>query len=107
MNNVQDLNIKKEILPIFDYSLNLFARKKILELLETPLLEENHIIERQNILKGFASNIKVLDNYSYTVLYLNEVHFFLNELRAEDLKNTKYHFFTSNKDEILFNNKIY
>ncbi|GEL11114.1 DNA mismatch repair protein MutS [Flavobacterium glycines] len=107
MNNVQDLNIKKEILPIFDYSLNLFARKKILELLETPLLDEKRIIERQKIFRGFASNIKVLDNYSYTVLYLNEVHFFLNELKAEDLKNTKYHFFTSNKGEILFNNKIY
>jgi DNA mismatch repair protein MutS len=37
MNNLKDLNIEKELLPLFDYSLNKFAKKKIIEILNTPL----------------------------------------------------------------------
>ena len=56
MSNIQDINIKKEVLPIFDYSLNSFTRNKILNLLETSLISENQIIERQDILKSFITN---------------------------------------------------
>jgi DNA mismatch repair protein MutS len=107
MNNIQDLNIKKEVLPIFDYSLNLFTRSRILYLLETPPISENQIIERQNILKGFASNIEVLKSYSYTVLYLNEVHFFLNNFKEEDLTGKSFLFFGPSTDEIILNNKMH
>ena len=76
MNNIKDLNVKEELLPLFNYSLIIFAKKKIIEILETPLESTAHIIYRQNILKGFTANNKVLKDYSYTVLYLNLVHFF-------------------------------
>lgn len=107
MNNIQDLNIKKEILPLFDFSLNSFTKNKILYLLETPLLSEDKIIERQNILKAFESNRKVLENYSYTVLYLNEVHFFLNNFKEVDFKNTSFLFSGPDYDEIHLNNKLH
>lgn len=107
MNNIQDLNIKNEILPIFDYSLNSFTKNKILYLLETPLKSEDKIIERQNILKAFGANMKVLENYSYTVLYLNEVHFFLNNFKAVDFKSTSFLFSSPGYDEILLNNKLH
>ena len=107
MNNIQDLNIKKEVLPIFDYSLNSLTKNKILNLLETPLINESQVIERQNILKGFASNWTVLKKYSYTVLYLNEVHFFLNNFKAESVEQKRFIFFSPTIDEILLKNKIH
>lgn len=107
MNNIQDLNIKDEILPIFDNSLNSFTKNKILNLLETPLISEDKIIERQNILEAFGSNMKVLESYSYTVLYLNEVHFFLNNFKAVNLKGSSLFFSGPSDDEILLNNKLH
>jgi DNA mismatch repair protein MutS len=89
MNNSEDLNIEKEILPLFNYSLNMFTRQKILEILETPLLSTTDIITRQNILKSFTANNKILKDYSYTVLYLNEVYFFLSGVYIEDLSQQK------------------
>lgn len=107
MNNIQDLNIKNEILPIFDYSLNSFTKNKILGLLQTPLLSEDKIIERQNILKAFGSNMRVLENYSYTVLYLNEVHFFLSNFKEVNSKSNRFLFSSPSDDEILLNNKLH
>jgi len=107
MNNIQDLNIKEEVLPIFDSSLNSFTRKKILNLLETPLSAEAQVVERQNILKGFIQNKEVLKNYSYTVLYLNEVHYFLNNFKEGELNWKRFLFFGPTADEILTHNKIH
>lgn len=107
MNTIQDLNIKSEILPIFDYSLNSFTKNGILYLLEIPLRSEDKIIERQNILKAFGSNMKVLENYSYTVLYLNEVHFFLNTFKGANIKNSGFVFSRLDDDQILLNNKLH
>ncbi|MDO6852095.1 hypothetical protein Q4599_00780 [Cellulophaga lytica] len=108
MNNIKDLNIEKEILPLFDYSMNMFSRKKILEILEKPLQSTTDIIERQNILKGFSKNEKTLKDYSYTVFYLNEVHFFLNDEKIEDLskKKLKYKLFASKQEKIRYTSKL-
>lgn len=104
MNNTKDLNIEKELLPLFDYSLNMFAKRKILEILETPLPSTVQIIERQNILKGFAANDHILKHYSYTVLYLNQIHYFLNDEKIEDLseRKIKYRFLTSRQEKIRY-----
>ena len=106
--NTKDLNIEKELLPLFDYSLNSFARKKVLEILETPLPSTAKIIERQSILKGFTANSRILKDYSYTVLYLNEVHFFLNNEKIEDLSRRKirYRFSTSRQEKIRYTSKF-
>ncbi len=104
MNNLKDLNIEKELLPLFDHSLNKFAKKEILKILETPLQSTNEIINRQNILKGFAANNKILKDYSYTVLYLNEVYSFLDEEKIEDLsqKKLKYKLFASKQEKTRY-----
>lgn len=108
MNNIKDLNIEKEILPLFDYSMNMFSRNKILEILEKPLQSTTDIIERQNILKGFSENKKILKDYSYTILYLNEVHFFLNDEKIEDLSKNKlkYKLFTSKQEKTRYTSKL-
>ena len=104
MNNIRDLNIEKEILPLFDYSLNMFTKKKIIQILETPLPSTKDIKKRQNILKGFEANHKILNDYSYTVLYLNEVHFFLNDEKIEDLSQNKlkYRLFASKQEKVRY-----
>ncbi len=108
MNNIQDLNIKKEILPLFNYSLNKYTKEKILEILETPLTSKSDIIIRQNIIKGFTTNNKILKDYSYTVLYLNEVYLFLNDSKIEDLsqKKLKYKLLTSKKEKTRYVSKF-
>ena len=108
MNNVQDLNIEKEVLPLFNHSLNTFTKKQILKILETPLASTFEILERQNILKGFTANNKILREYSYTVLYLNEVHFFLNDAKIEDLSQRKfqYRLFASKKEKTGYRSKL-
>tara|TARA_R110000868_G_scaffold163800_1_gene396131 strand:- start:10436 stop:11698 length:1263 start_codon:yes stop_codon:yes gene_type:complete len=108
MNNIQDLNIKDEVLPIFDYSLNMFAKAKILEILHTPLNSVEDILYRQNILRAFAKNNNVLKKYSYTVLYLNEVHFFLNDTVLVDLRESKikYRFFTPRREKSILSGKL-
>lgn len=107
MKNIQDLNIKNEVLPIFDYSLNSFTKNKILNLLEMPLKSEAEITERQNILLGFAANYKVLKDYSYTVLYLNEVHTFLHNFKEKDAERKRFIFSNPTDDDILLHNKIH
>ena len=108
MNNLKDLNITKELLPLFDYSMNMFAKKKIIDILESPLKSTTDIIERQNILKGFTANNKILKDYSYTVLYLNEVNFFLNDEKIEDLsqKKLKYRLFASKQEKSRYLGKF-
>ncbi|WP_299528624.1 hypothetical protein [Ulvibacterium sp.] len=108
MNNVQDLNIEKEVLPLFNYSLNSFTKKVILEILETPLASTYEILERQNVLRGFTANHEILRQYSYTVLYLNEVHFFLNDAKIEDLSQRKfrYRLFASKKEKASYKSKL-
>ena len=108
MNNIKDLNIEMEILPLFDYSMNMFSRNKILEILEKPLQSTTDIIERQNILKGFSENEKILKDYSYTILYLNEVHFFLNDEKIENLSKNKlkYKLFTSKQEKTRYTSKL-
>jgi len=108
MNNTKDLNIEKELLPLFDYSLNMFTRQKVLNILENPLSSTTEIYYRQNILKGFTANNKILEDYSYTVLYLNDVHFFLNDDKIEDLsqKKLKYRLFTSKQEKIRFKGRL-
>lgn len=108
MNNLNDLNIETEVLPLFDYSLNMFTKSKILDILQKPLISTSDIIQRQNILKGFAANIHILKDYSYTVLYLNEVHYFLNNENLEDLshKGLKYRLFASKQEKATYTAKF-
>ncbi len=108
MNNIKDLHIEDEVLPLFNYSLNMFSRSKILEILKKPLRSTADIVQRQNILKGFSENAKILKDYSYTVLYLNEVHFFLNDEKIEDLSQNKLKFrlFASKQEKTRYRSKL-
>lgn len=108
MQNIQDLNIEKEILPIFDFTLNIYSKKKVLCILSTPLKSENDIVSRQDILKGFAANHNILKDYSYTISYFLEVYSFLKDSYIEDYSNStfKYKYLTSKKEKAIYYSKF-
>jgi DNA mismatch repair protein MutS len=93
MNNIRDLRLKEEILPLFDHTLNSFAKEKLWEMMQSPLDSQEAIDFRQHILKGFLSQPKLLE-YSYTVMYVYEVHLFFNgkdwELPLKGKKRFRY-----------------
>lgn len=79
MNNIIDLNIESEILPLFDFTLNDFARDTLLKLLQEPLSSTNDIEIRQGIIKGFIANRETFKNYSYSRVDYYEVYRFFSD----------------------------
>lgn len=77
-STLKDLRVKEEIVPLFDYTHNSFAKSELINLLETPLSSQEEILYRQNIIKGFIKNIAVCNTYSYSSIYLSEVYHFLS-----------------------------
>ncbi len=108
MNNIQDLNIEKEILPLFDNTLNKYSRAKVLEILNYPLKSVEKIKYTQDIFRGFSENKKILKDYSYSVSYLLEVYNFLQNYDLDELSNKKlkYKFFTSKKVKVEHNARL-
>ncbi len=108
MNNINDLHIEKEVLPLFDFTLTILSKKIVLETLKKPLKSKKEIRSRQNIFKGFIENKKVLKKYSYSLSYLLEVHHFLNDSKIEDYstKKMRYKFLISNKEKAKYKSKF-
>jgi len=86
MFNVKDLDIKKGILPLFDFTLNEFASEKLSNLLLNLPINKEEIEKRQLILKGIIVNWDVLKEYSYNKGDLPEVYSFLNRVINGGLK---------------------
>ncbi len=97
MNNIKDLHIEKDILPLFNSTLNIDAKSALLTLLNKPLSSIESIIERQDIFKGFIKNNAVLETYSYSISYLLETSQFLKTYAFKEVPNNKikYKFFAS------------
>lgn len=108
MNIIQDLNLEKEILPLFNFTLNDFSKKTLLDILNNPLSTESEIIERQNILNGFLENNNILNDYSYSPLYLKEVHNFLTHFSYDKKRENslKYHILISKKEKYQQQSKL-
>jgi DNA mismatch repair protein MutS len=65
MTNISDLHIEDEIVPLFDFTYNLFSGQAVRELITEPLGSKSAILFRQHVLKGFIGNRELLKNYSY------------------------------------------
>lgn len=94
MHHTKDLHIKRDILPLFDFTLNDYSRSTLLYLLETPLNSIYDIEQRQKILKGFIGNLSVLKHYSYSRADFYEVQQLLAN-RSDN--NDKISFWHSSK----------
>jgi DNA mismatch repair protein MutS len=79
MISIRDLHIYQEILPLFDFTINNFAKEELIRLLSEPLSCEEEILIRQNILKGLISHLDIFRDYSYSRCDLVEAYnFFFN-----------------------------
>jgi DNA mismatch repair protein MutS len=88
MNNVEDLHMETEILPLFDFTYNDFSKETLNKLLQEPLNSIGDILVRQDILKGFIDNIHIVEAYSYSRVDFYEVHQFLTDTSISDYKRT-------------------
>ena len=97
--NIQDLNLEKEILPLFDFSNNDFTKNVIVAFLGENLETQGEVNARQEILKAFISNGNVLKEYSNSRFDFLEAYRFLNELSVFDVKGFEL------KIQLLFSEK--
>lgn len=96
--DVNDLNIKTDILEIFDNTLNTFTRNKLIDILLTPLQNIDEINNRQKIFRGFLANKKLLERYHYNILDFSDAHALLTK---PDNRKSNFRFKTS----LFFNNE--
>jgi DNA mismatch repair protein MutS len=83
MINVDDLNIGREIIPLYDFTLNEGARTKLLELFAKMPATINEVQERQAVIKTILKNWKALEDFSYAKIDFSEAYQFVNKLRKE------------------------
>jgi DNA mismatch repair protein MutS len=77
MTNIKDLEIEKEIVPLFDFTNHAFAREALMQLLTDRPDSVDEIITRQEIIKEFIANWDIVSKFTYSKANLHEVHGFL------------------------------
>ena len=91
MNDTQDLFLSKDILPLFDYTLNLDSQSMLFEVLQKPLSSIDQINNRQAILKQIILSISRWNDYYYPKIEYADSHKFLCHFPLEDLKKIDLH----------------
>ena len=89
MTNTADLHIEEEILPLFDYTFNLFSGKAVHQLVTEPPASREEILYRQQVLKGYIENYEVWKEYSFSRFNLSETYDFFESFGVG-------HFFAQN-----------
>jgi len=82
MTNISDLHIEDEIVPLFDFTYNLFSGQAVRELITEPLGSKSAILFRQHVLKGFIGNRELLKDYSYSRFNLSDIYDFFETFSA-------------------------
>ena len=89
MINTGDLRIEEEILPLFDFTFNIFSGKELRRLVTEPPGKMEDILYRQQVLKGYIGNFQIWKEYSFSRFNLSEIHDFFETFGAG-------HFFAQN-----------
>ncbi|MEO8823323.1 MAG: hypothetical protein ABI366_07075 [Ginsengibacter sp.] len=82
MNHTAGLHIEKEILPLFDYTFNLYSGKAVRGLVTEPPEKMEDILQRQQILKGYLANYDAWKEYSFSRFNLSEIYDFFETFGA-------------------------
>lgn len=103
INNTQDLFLSKDILPLFDYTLNPDSRSKLEQLLQQPLSSVAEIKDRQAILRQIVASKPLWNEYEYRKIEYIDTHRFLSSFPLEDLTQQDYirYLFKKRKRNIL------
>ncbi len=84
MKNIQDLHIKKEIYPLFDFVHNDFSKDRLFQLLtEIPCTIEE-VLQRQDILKNLMGNKRLQRTFSYSKTEFSEVYHYLDSFKTRN-----------------------
>jgi len=111
--NIDNLNLEKDILPLFNVTLNYNSRSTLLQLLNTKPKTLQEVIDRQNIIKSFVQQVEGKSLYNYSKTEYNEVLNTINNVESVDFLKIK--FYSSVKSTLessltqryIFFNKIY
>lgn len=90
MNDTQDLFLSKDILPLFDYTLNSDSHSALYELLQNPLSSIAQINDRQAILKQIILSVSRWNDYYYPKIEYADSHKFLCHFPLGDLKKVDF-----------------
>ncbi|WP_164108696.1 MULTISPECIES: MutS-related protein [Sphingobacterium] len=103
INNTQDLFLSKDILPLFDYTLNPDSRSKLEQLLQQPLSSVAEIKDRQAILGQIIASKPLWNEYEYRKIEYIDTHRFLSSFPLEDLTQQDYirYLFKKRKRNVL------
>jgi DNA mismatch repair protein MutS len=80
MLHVADLHIESEIAPLFDHTCNEHAAAALRHLLTELPVNATEVSYRQQVIKGFMANSRVLEHFSYSRIDMGEVHTFLTQV---------------------------
>ncbi len=97
MSNIQDLYLSKDILPLFDYTLNNDSKLVLSDLLQTPLSSITEIRDRQAIIQQLTYLQAFYELYSYHKIEYSDTYRFLCQFPIEDLKGQEYILFILQK----------
>ncbi|MDE3184391.1 MAG: hypothetical protein KGM16_13315 [Bacteroidota bacterium] len=91
MANTADLHIEDEILPLFDFTFNVFSGKAVRRLIMEPPGKMEEILYRHKILKGYIANYEIWKDYSFSRFNLAEIYDFFQtfgegDFSAENMK---------------------
>lgn len=103
MNNTQDLLLEKDILPLFDYTLNPDSKFVLSQLLQKTLPSVEEIRNRQSIIQQIIASKSLYHDYHYPKIEYTDSHKFLCYFPIEDLKKKEYiiYLLQKNKKNIL------
>jgi|GEM_PF-190465 len=108
-----------EVIPLFNFTRNDLAQQQLQQIFMQPLGTREEIMERQQILKGFLSQLPVLEEYAYARYDLTEVHDFLSHLSGPEFlpqsrwewtflnKAERHHLQSRYKQTVLLFNKLH
>ena len=82
MTYTGDLHIEEEILPLFDFTFNLYSGKAVRRLVTEPPGAMEDILIRQKVLKGFMDNYEKWKEYSFSRFNLSEIYDFFETFGA-------------------------
>jgi DNA mismatch repair protein MutS len=89
MTNTKDLHIEEEIIPLFDFTYNLYSGKAVRDIMIQPAGSMPAILQRQDILKGFIASKEIFKDYSFSRFNLSEIYDFLETFFAGSFSENK------------------
>ncbi len=74
MINIENLNLKKDILPLFDATLNQHSQYHLVDFLKTKPQTIDEVLYNQSVIKAFINQLSTKKHYYYSKTTYNEVY---------------------------------